>query len=397
MPKQNELREIFEAKNKEFKRRSKALSPLEFYNTLFADETKVTVIEEDKTYHNLAIEEMLDLAMGRSDIYVCPTTFLRGYYSEVTMKSLYAFVVDLDGVVMGGVRGAFDLFDQSRLPRPTLMVNSGQGIHAYYVLKTPVEAYKRRKAALRATYDFLCTEWKFGAGVVDKHDIMQPFRVVGSCTKLGQQSTGWLVGDTWDISDLAARASIEIDLSMPATTGKIKRKFVQPKFKARVAHGDRFYQYCLRRVREDTKQGHRYFSMFALSIVARKCNYPKEQLKEDLEQLLPLWEKGLEKVRRSEITKALKGYDSDKAVTVRKVQLEEWFGWEFPRKSRTNGKKLKQAEHLQLVHRQRKGQTLFKLAEYLKQNPGASYRQMQAALKMSSATISRYIEVARKL
>ena len=56
-------------------------------------------------------------------------------------RYLYALVFDLDGVGMPQLRDTLHQMNKDILPQATFVVNSGTGLHLYYVLKEPVPMY----------------------------------------------------------------------------------------------------------------------------------------------------------------------------------------------------------------------------------------------------------------
>ena len=111
-----------------------------------------------------------------------------------------------------------------------------------------------------------------------------------------------------------------------------------------------FYQTCLRRCYEETQEGSRYRSLTALTVVARKVEYPKEQLEMDLLKLLEHYNRIGKVMKSSEVQKALRMYN-DKALLTPSETLEDWFGWQFRRIAQQ--KRAKQKEKGTYVKRSR--------------------------------------------
>ena len=67
-------------------------------------------------------------------------------------QRMNALIFDLDGVGIGELRNLFLRFDGDpkrvrRLPMPTFLVLSGNGLHLYYVFKGPIDLYPNIKVA----------------------------------------------------------------------------------------------------------------------------------------------------------------------------------------------------------------------------------------------------------
>ena len=64
-------------------------------------------------------------------------------------RYLYALVFDLDGVGMPQLRDTLHQMNKDILPQATFVVNSGTGLHLYYVLKEPVPMYPYNQKCLK--------------------------------------------------------------------------------------------------------------------------------------------------------------------------------------------------------------------------------------------------------
>ena len=106
----------------------------------------------------------------------------------------------------------------------------------------------------------------------------------------------------------------------------------------------------LRTCRDKTKEGNRYTSMCALSVIAWKCSVPQDELEGDLLSLLPDYNKGATRqIKEKEVYSAIKMYNS-KAMLTQRDRLEDWQGWEYKPIQRNH---LKQKQHLYLARRRK--------------------------------------------
>ena len=64
-------------------------------------------------------------------------------------RYLYALVFDLDGVGMPQLRDTLHQMNKDILPQATFVVNSGTGLHLYYVLKEPIPMYPHNQKCLK--------------------------------------------------------------------------------------------------------------------------------------------------------------------------------------------------------------------------------------------------------
>ena len=337
------------------------------------------------TYREYELDDLVDYQSTRNDVYVPPCSFINGYCSNATCRKIYALVIDIDQVkphaiekvIKNGVLG-------SKIPMPTLITNSGSGLHFYYVLRQPVPYFRKNRPMLQDVYRGLFVAVKKNlAGKADWHSLIQPFRLPGSLTKLDQEATGFSSGSKWDIKKLAVRVGATFDGAMvqleelsqeeynkrqrerligekcplcgedlvkrTRSDGKIfvgcmgypkcrymrtlEGELIKPSKtrKPRKRINGKFYDVCLRNVWERTEQGRRYLSMVGLAIVAYKTGVSRKKLEEDLNELVEHFNEIGAKFKQSEVNKALKAYNP-KAITTRSTVLEDYFGWEFRRK-----------------------------------------------------------------
>lgn len=361
------------------------VSYYEFIADVFPGMDEFMVITGDAGFKKMDGDELCEYQADKDNVYVVPASFINNYYSDSTCKDMYALVVDVDRIkpetleiiINNGNLG-------NNIPMPTYITNSGSGIHLYYVFNKKVPYYPKNRKILAQMYRKLCGITKIRiAAKTDWHSIVQPFRLPGSQTKLGQMATGFKCGDKWKVQDLAKRLAVDItDLDMRERPlmpqdeyrkWKAKKiaqgKLPKPRRVYKLQNGNKgFYQYCLDRCYEETQEGHRYMSMVALSTVAYKVGIEKEQLEEDLEALLEHYNEIGSVITKKELTKAMRTYNS-KARQTPSSTLEEWFGWEFKRIQRAFSKGRSQAEHL------KRARAVRTVASY--ENVGAPTKEQQ--------------------
>ena len=339
----------FSWKNRILARYYEATPYFDFVGDVFCGLEKLLVVTAEDTYSEMEVDELMEYQALRSNVYVAPASFINGCYKGATCKDLYALVVDidridpetLDVIIENGNLG-------NRTPMPTYIVNSGSGVHFYYVFQEPVPYYHGNRKILKDMYRTLCGVTKRNIlAKTDWHAITQPFRLPGSQTKLGQTVTGWKCGDKWHARALAKRLGIDgedMDLQQrpllsqreykeekarrAAQAGKPKKQKKQ--WRSSLEGKEGFYESCLQRCYEKTPEGTRYNSMVALTMVAYKVRLPKERVEQDLLQLLVHYNQIGKHMGQKEVTKALRAYNA-KADRCRSETLEEWFGWEFRR------------------------------------------------------------------
>ena len=332
--------------------------PISFIQQVFEglEEDEIVVVAEEgfangtkvwKTSREGLIDALPMLA-ERSDVYVCYASYYRGWYKEATLKEIHAFVVDVDLVPPA----VLDEFLRIILPKmkvqPTFVYASGEGTQFIYKLTKPVPVLKRYRSALKELYRRLQLKFwplavigqKQGAGTkVDVHGLTQAFRLPGTATKLGLQSRVFQSGEPVSIERLCAWLKVDLPSDVRPGTGGKKHTRRNKLYESgidvvpRVFGGDAFYRYAYELAMEETQPGHRYLTLFALAVIAWKCQVPEEQLAEELETLVDLWKyrhTGVTPLKPSELRKALKGYNP-KATLVSCRTLERWMGLKLRR------------------------------------------------------------------
>lgn len=334
--------------------------------------------DDNGTYKVLSRDDLLLLQEGRSDVFISPSTFIHGCYRRTLMQDLYAFVIDIDDVkphVINHIIG-------QNCYGATFVVNSGQGIHLYFSLVEPVPYYKKNRKELQQVYTRLYARIKDSIMAdVDWHSLIQPFRMPGSKTKLGVPAVAFRCGEPWSIFDLAKELNMDFtgtiergpviefqedynDEKRKKQTGRfcpvcgcelvlresergsfvgcsgyprctykedLEGNRIENRKRKRTRINQSFYDYCLARVMNETKEGNRYMSMVGLTMVAYKSGIEKNQVAEDLEKLMEHFNLKGSQMKPKEIDKALRAYNH-KAVITSSEKLEQMFGWTFSKK-----------------------------------------------------------------
>lgn len=331
------------------------------YEDVFGDLSMlmpVVVLDEDATKHvvKMTIEEALMQSGARNDLLLGGSTFFKQYISKATTRDVHALIVDMDNVYSGTLlqiiqAGWADVNGHS-WPIPTYIVNSGTGLHLYFVFSAPLPHYKRFEKGIDTLYRTLAAQqtqgWPYLVRQVQWYG--QDFRIAGGCGKNGWENTVFRVGTKWDPSELARTLGLNIvfDMDVKPIRHAKNRKFT---YKGQGWHcHEGFYHYALNGVKNQTMEGNRYTSMCALAVIAWKCGISYDILKQDLYSLLPLFnERGNNEVKPREVVSALKMYN-DKAMLTPRARLEDWQGWKYEGQKRNYRK---QEIHLFLARNQK--------------------------------------------
>ena len=301
---------------------------------------------------------------------IAPISYYGKRRSGKFARFLYALVFDLDGVGMPQLRDVLHQMNKGILPEATFVVNSGTGLHLYYVLTEPVPMYPQNQHYLKELkYSLTRQIWnRFTSSIKQPQmqGLMQGFRVVGSGTKLGPgyPVVAFRLGDRVELDDLLEY--------IPASNGErqklqgIMRKTSMPLAEAkekypewyerRVVKGERrgrwtvkrdLYDWWLRRIRDEIRVGHRYHGVMTLAIYAKKCGIEEEELRRDAYSLLlPYDEMSIEEVNRftrDDVEAALSMFNED-YVTFPRDDIARLSGMSMPVNKRNWQK---QREHLE--------------------------------------------------
>src|SRR5699024_7769449 len=123
-------------------------------------------------------------------------------------RYLYALAFDLDGVEMPQLRDVLHQMNKGILPKATFVVNSGTGLHLYYVLRRPVPMYPQNQKWLRELkYSLTRQIWNRFTSTIKEpqmQSVLQGFRAVGSGSKLGLDYpvVAFRLGNSIEIEDL---------------------------------------------------------------------------------------------------------------------------------------------------------------------------------------------------
>ena len=403
----------FNQKNEILQSKFMMTNPFDFYFELFKSyEPDLIYISGDKKSYN-KIEKttkacdteslLLNYGQFRNDVYIPPAVFFKGNYKTSTLKELYSFVVDLDGISPSNLKLFLKYNFQDLKLKPNFIVNSGSGLHLYYVLKEPFQVYRKYLSRLKTINSELQGKFNNSGNdyIVDKHSIIQPYRMVGSLTKLNQTVKAFIVEKKhYNITELAqfTNVSFKYDYEKKKTKSGVYQEMVKGNVTVFPNAKPKFYNYMGRRIYQETEFGTRYMSLFAMAVVAWKARIPKSQLEEDLIDLQSYWneKRPAHPIYDSEIEKAMKGYNP-KSTLVTSKQLEEWTGLEFNRPKRNGRTRIEHLEYARSIQKVKMtADKKLQIKRYLQYNPVATYRDIVEATEIGMATVTKYAKEVKK-
>lgn len=275
------------------------------------------------TKENPGILERLE---GRKFVIASPITYVGRNRSGANARYLYALAFDLDGV---GMKQISDLIYQMQtyssrlqrtveqhLPVANIIVNSGHGLHLYYLLKKPIPLYKENQELLnRVKHQLTNLIWNEFTSSLDNiqyQGILQGFRLPGTLTKFGKAIRAFYNEDSErftidELNEWAGNVLSEQEMNQlkrqeyrpDGVTLKEARRRWPEWYERVVVQGIRhpkkwhikrdLYDWWLRRLRDEQepiKPGHRYFCLMALAAYAIKCDIDFGELKADTLSLI---------------------------------------------------------------------------------------------------------------
>lgn len=274
--------------------------------------------------------DSLEELLGRYKFVVStPATYVGRRRFKTNARYLYALAFDLDEV---GVPELSEVIHQQTIgmtPQANIIVNSGDGIHLYYILAKPMPLYPKVYETLTAIKKALTRlVWNKASSrtgelnQVQIQPIIQPFRVPGSRSKHGDIVTAWHNREAplhtiESLNRFATKSSFKIYNSGVSqeeakaldkgtySTNRLTRaraKELYPEwYQRRIVEGAPrktwnvhrgLYEWWLNKLWESDQVaiGHRYHCIMFLAVYARKCNVPFEELKRDALALVPRME-----------------------------------------------------------------------------------------------------------
>ena len=394
------LKELYREKNEHLEKFLEPVTPFEFYREIFpvgsferkghfedakgngiavtvppkAAGIALEIKEEGKAKRYTITDELSEL----SEVYdtdftiMSPLSYFGRRRCGKNARYLYALVFDLDGVGMPQLRDTLHQMNKDILPQATFVVNSGTGLHLYYVLKEPVPMYPHNQKCLKELkYSLTRQIWnKFTSTIKEPQmqGILQGFRVVGSGSKLGREypvrafRLGGPVelarlldyipdsnGEQQRLEGLMRKSRLSLAEAKEKYPDWYERRIVKKERRGRWTVKRDLYDWWLHRIEDEIKVGHRFYGIMTLAIYAKKCGIDEKELRRDAFSLLkPYDDMSVEDINRftkDDVVCALEMFNED-YVTFPRDDVAKISGLSMPVNKR-NWRK--QWEHLQFA------------------------------------------------
>ncbi len=361
----------------------------------------VKEVEQPIVYrHTLtnSLEEIDKVLESRNFCLTPPLSYAGKVRSADNARFLYAIAIDLDDIRMGKNGepiGLIDLWNAhiervGRIPKPTMMVSSGSGLHLYYVFEKPIPLFPNVAKQLQK-YKHELTRICWNEGIVDIDNdndiqyegIYQGFRMPGTITKEGklkgtdERAKCYLTGEKVSVEYMNAFVDpkyqvTEFSYKSDLTLREAAEKYPEW-YEERIVKGNKnvihpwklnrsVYDWWKNQIYSGAKVRHRYWCLWILAIFAKKCSFydekknpnpvTREELESDAWELMDFLEGMTESednhFTEVDVIEALEAFE-DKFISYPKssIRYKANIPFEPSVKRREKGKRLKQDKHLE--------------------------------------------------
>ena len=395
------LRELYQEKNEHLEKFLEPVTPFEFYREIFpvgsferkghfedekgngiavtvppkAAGIALEIKEEGKAKRYTITDELSEL----SEVYdtdftiMSPISYFGRQRCGKNARYLYALVFDLDGVGMPQLRDTLHQMNKDILPQATFVVNSGTGLHLYYVLEEPIPMYPHNQKCLKELKYALTRQiWNRYTSTIKEpqmQGILQGFRVVGSGSKLGREYpvTAYRLGGRVTLErllefipdsngeqqylvGLMRKGRLSLAEAKEKYPDWYERRIVKKERRGRWVVKRDLYDWWLHRIEDEIRVGHRFYGIMTLAIYAKKCDIDEDELREDAFSLLkPYDDMSIEDINRftkDDVVCALEMFNED-YVTFPRDDIARLSGLSMPVNKRNWRKR---REHLQVMN-----------------------------------------------
>ena len=289
--------------------------------------------KKNKTFVITSRAERMNEMLQHPFVIMSPVSYTGKRRTKTNARYLYAIAIDIDAVDADNLDNLLYQSDPTRphitFPQPQIIVNSGSGIHVYFLLETPAPMFKDVYPVLNKIKKELTRRiWNKGTTHEDPNKPQfqgncQGFRVPGTQTKFFTKVTAFQnlnpkVKPYYTIADLTYNGNFlteeEVTLLKKGTykPGRVTlqqaRELYPEWYERRIVQGHQsgrwyikrdLYDWWKRKILEGASVGHRYFCLMALAVYATKCNISEEEFREDLMSFVEPFD-GLSYTRKEE-------------------------------------------------------------------------------------------------
>lgn len=306
------------------------LTPIEFYRRIFPvgslEERGVQVrgkynaiavsIAQNGCIKRFMINDDLkvidDLCKTDDFCLMSPISYAGKTRESKNARFLYALAIDVDGIRMKeyngvpiGIETLFYQFDgngpSNYLPKPSMLVMSGTGLHVYYVFEKPIPLFSNIVKQLM-NFKRRLTWQLWTQGVTDLVDnvqyesLFQGFRIPGTITKDGHRARAFLVGDgkpvtmeymnkfvldECKVTEFTYKSELTLQEAQEKYPEWYNKRIVQRRPKGAWTASRAVYDWWKQQIYASAEDGHRYWCVMALAAYAKKCGISEQEVKQD--------------------------------------------------------------------------------------------------------------------
>lgn len=246
------------------------------------------------------LKELLEL-LDNECAFMSPISYFGRNRTAKNARYLFALAFDLDEVGEEQIRLFFNQVYVQSFPRPTYVVNSGGGVHLYYVFEKPIPMTPKNQKALKILkYELTKRMWNEDTSELKEiqyQGLNQGFRLVGSKTKHGEIVSCWKTGERTTVEKLAEyipkenKADVGVlyrmwNSTIPIEEAKEKfpewyeQRIVMGRKKMSWTNNRKLYDWWKKQIEKATAH-HRYWYIFALTVYGAKCGIPYQEVEAD--------------------------------------------------------------------------------------------------------------------
>lgn len=446
MAKQPTAKQLFKMKNDWLAESYTKVSPKVFYREVFPEgsferqgypEDKkcngiLTVIDGERARNCIVFDElsMIDEVKGKEFAIISPVGYSGRNRTAKNARWMYGIAFDLDGVGMEQIRDLFYQMKNGVLPQCTYCVNSGNGLHLYYLFERPVPLYRHLQEQLREfKYELTAKIWNRYTSTYKERDqvqyqgIFQGFRMVGTQTKLGKRYlvTAFKIGERVTVEYLndflmdKSKAVTNFHYKSDMSLSEAKEKYPEW-YESRIVKQEKrgrwhikrdLYDWWLAKLKSGKATvGHRYWCLSVLASYGIKCDIPEDEVLSDALQLIPLLDDISDdehnRFTKRDVLDAMNMYQ-ESYVTYSRAEIERVSAIPIPANKRNGRKQDKHLERARAVQkidypndewRNKDGRpTKAELVrEYVNVHPQATVTEVARALNVSRTTVYKYMD-----
>ena len=158
------IKQQYDEKNNILGAFGEQVNAITLYEDIFGDteqEIPVVIIDDDteKRIRVMSVDDAIALGECRNDILIGGCTYFNNWISKKSCKNVHSLIIDYDnaysGVLLQALQNGWRSANNEPFAMPTYIVNSGTGLHLYFVFDEPIPNYH----TVTSNFDKLYRAW----------------------------------------------------------------------------------------------------------------------------------------------------------------------------------------------------------------------------------------------